>query len=163
GTPQHLSGELLKQMARIDLVHVPYKGCAPALADGLARQVPVIFNTVPNVMPHARAGRLRALAVTSGKRFPLEPDLPAVAEAGLKGYDVDQWFAVLGPAGIPEAVLEKLNREIVRIVSAPALRDKLVAQHFVPAASTPTEMAQVLKNDVARWSKLIKQLGIRVD
>ncbi len=163
GTPQHLSGELLKFMAKIELIHVPYKGCAPALADGLSGQVPLIFNTVPNVMPHARAGRLRALAVTSGRRFPLEPDLATVAEAGLKGYDVDQWFAVLGPDGIPEPVIEKLNREIVRIVNAPTLREKLVAQHFVPAPSTPAQLATIVKDDIARWSKLIKQVGIRVD
>jgi tripartite-type tricarboxylate transporter receptor subunit TctC len=163
GTPQHLSGELMKYLAKVSMVHVPYKGCAPALADGLSGQVPVIFNTVPNVMPHARAGRLRALAVTSGKRFPLEPDLPAVAESGLKGYDVDQWFAVLGPAGMPDEVVDTLNREIVRIVTAPALREKLVAQHFVPAPSSAAELAAVLKADVARWSRLIKQIGIRVD
>jgi tripartite-type tricarboxylate transporter receptor subunit TctC len=163
GTPQHLSGELLKFLAKIELIHVPYKGCAPALADGLAGQVPVIFNTVPNVLPHARAGRLRALAVTSGKRFPLEPDLPTVAEAGLKGYDVDQWFAVLGPSGIPQPVVETLNGAIVRIVAAPALQEKLKAQHFVPAPSTPEEIATILRQDIARWSKLIKEVGIRVD
>ena len=163
GTPQHLSGELLKFMAKIELIHVPYKGCAPALADGLAGEVGVIFNTVPNVMPHARAGRLRALAVTSGKRFPLEPDLATVAEAGLKGYDVDQWFAVLGPSGIPQPIVETLNREIVRIVAAPALREKLVAQYFVPAPSTPQEMARVVREDIERWAKLINEVGIRVD
>ena len=163
GTPQHLSGELLKFLAKIELIHVPYKGCAPALADGLAGQVPIIFNTVPNVLPHARARRLRALAVTSGKRFALEPDLPTVAEAGLKGYDVDQWFAVLGPSGIPQAVVDTLNREIVRIVTAPALREKLMAQYFVPAPSTPEEMARILRQDIDRWAKLIKQVGIRVD
>jgi tripartite-type tricarboxylate transporter receptor subunit TctC len=163
GTPQHLSGELLKFMAKIELIHVPYKGCAPALADGLAGQVPLIFNTVPNVMPHARAGRLRALAVTSGKRFPLEPDLPAVSEAGLKGYDVDQWFAVLGPSGIPQPIVQTLNREIVRIVSAPALREKLVAQYFVPAPSTPQELEKIVRQDIERWAKLIREVGIRVD
>lgn len=163
GTPQHLSGELLKYMAKIDLIHVPYKGCAPALADGLSGQVPVIFNTVPNVIPHARTGKLRALAVTSGKRFPLEPELATVAEAGLPGYDVDQWFAVLGPAGVPETIVDKLNREIVRIIKSPALRDKLVAQHFVPAPSGPAEMASIVRNDIARWAKLIRQVGIRVD
>ena len=163
GTPKHLSGEMLKFMAKIDLTHVPYKGCGPALVDGLSGQVALIFNTVPNVMPHARAGRLRALAVTSGRRFPLEPELPTVAEAGLKGYDVDQWFAVLGPAGMPLGVIDKLNREIVRIVNAPALRERLIAQHFVPAPSTPAEFAALLKEDVARWSKLIRQVGIRVD
>jgi tripartite-type tricarboxylate transporter receptor subunit TctC len=150
-------------LAKIEMVHVPYKGCAPALAEGLSGQVPVLFNTVPNVLPHARAGRLRALAVTSGARFPLEPDLPTVAEAGLKGYDVDQWFAVLGPAGIAASVLEKLNREIVRIVSSPSLRDKLMTQYFVPSTSTPAELAIVLEQDVSRWSRLIKQVGIRVD
>jgi len=163
GTPQHLSGELLKFMAKVTIIHVPYKGCAPALADGLSGQVPVIFNTVPNVIPHARAGRLRALAVTSGKRFPLEPELPAVAESGLKGYDVDQWFAVLGPAGIPEAVVERLNRELVRIVNLPAMRERFVGQHFVPLPSTPAELANVVRDDIARWAKLIKQVGIRVD
>ena len=163
GTPQHLSGELLKFMANIDLIHVPYKGCAPALADGLAGQVPVIFNTVPNVLPHAQAGRLRALAVTSAKRFALEPDLPTVAEAGLQGYDVDQWFAVLGPSGIAQPIVETLNREIVRIVAAPALREKLMAQYFVPAPSTAEQMAAIVRQDIARWTKLIKQVGIRVD
>jgi len=163
GTPQHLSGELLKFMAKIDLTHVPYKGCAPALADGLSGQVPLIFNTVPNVMPHARAGRLRALAVTSGRRFTLEPELPTVAEAGLKGYDVDQWFGVLGPAGIRHAVTDKLNREIVRIIGSPALRERLIAQNFVPLPSTSAEFGALLKEDIARWSKLIRQVGIRVD
>ncbi|MPZ42651.1 MAG: tripartite tricarboxylate transporter substrate binding protein [Betaproteobacteria bacterium] len=163
GTPQHLSGELLKFLAKIELIHVPYKGCAPALADGLAGQVPVIFNTVPNVLPHARAGRLRALAVTSGKRFALEPDLHTVAEAGLEGYDVDQWFAVLGPSGIPQPIVATLNREIVRIVAAPALREKLIAQYFVPAPSTPEQMTTIVRQDIARWAKLIKQVGIRVD
>ena len=163
GTPQHLSGELLKFMAKIDLTHVPYKGCAPALADGLSGQVPLIFNTVPNVMPHARAGRLRALAVTSGRRFSLEPELPTVAEAGLKGYDVDQWFGVLGPAGISQPVTDKLNREIVRIIGSPGLRERLIAQNFVPAPSTPAEFGALLKEDIARWSKLIRQVGIRVD
>ena len=163
GTPQHLSGELLKFMAKIELTHVPYKGCAPALAEGLSGQVPLVFNTVPNVMPHARAGRLRALAVTSGRRFSLEPELPTVAEAGLNGYDVDQWFAVLGPAAIPQAVIGKLNREIVRIINLPALRERLIAQNFVPAPSTPTEFGALLKEDIARWSKLIRQVGIRVD
>jgi tripartite-type tricarboxylate transporter receptor subunit TctC len=114
-------------------------------------------------MPHARAGRLRALAVTSGRRFPLEPELPTVAEAGLKGYDVDQWFAVLGPQGIPRPIIETLNREIVRIVSAPALREKLVAQYFVPAPSGPEEMDRIVRADIARWAKLIKEVGIRVD
>lgn len=163
GTPQHLSGELLKFMAKVTIIHVPYKGCAPALAEGLSGQVPVIFNTVPNVMPHARAGRLRALAVTSGKRFPLEPELPSVAESGLKGYDVDQWFAVLGPDGIPEAIVERLNRELVRSVNLPAMRERFVSQHFVPLPSTPAELANVVRDDIARWAKLIKQVGIRVD
>lgn len=163
GTPQHLSGELLKFMAKVMIVHVPYKGCAPALADGLSGQVPVVFNTVPNVMPHARAGRLRALAVTSGRRFALEPDLPTVAESGLKGYDVDQWFAVLGPSGIPGPVMERLNREIVRIVNTPAMRERFVTQHFVPLPSTSAELADVVRDDIARWSRLIKQVGIRVD
>lgn len=163
GTPQHLAGELLKFMAKVSIVHVPYKGCAPALADGLAGQVPVIFNTVPNVMPHARAGRLTALAVTSGRRFALEPDLPAVAESGLKGYDVDQWFAVLGPDGIALPIVEKLNREIVRIVNARGMRDRLTSQHFVPSPSSPAEFDVVLREDIARWSRLIRQIGIRVD
>ena len=106
---------------------------------------------------------LRALAVTSGKRFPLESDLPAVSEAGLKGYDVDQWFAVLGPSGIPQPIVQTLNREIVRIVSAPALREKLVAQYFVPAPSTPQELDKIVRQDIERWAKLIREVGIRVD
>jgi tripartite-type tricarboxylate transporter receptor subunit TctC len=101
--------------------------------------------------------------VTSGKRFALEPDLPAVAESGLKGYDVDQWFAVLGPAGIPTQVVEKLNREIVRIVNVRSMRERLTSQHFVPSPSSSSEFDAVLRDDIARWSRLIRQIGVRVD
>jgi len=163
GTPQHLSGELLKRMAKIEMVHVPYRGCGPAIVDGLSAQVPLLFNTVANVMPHAKAGRLRGLAVTSAKRFPLAPELPTVAESGLKGYDVEQWYGVLGPRDMPRAVVERLHGEIARIVARPDIRDRMLAQYFAPTTSTPEGFGKVLLADIDRWGALVRAVGIKAD
>jgi tripartite-type tricarboxylate transporter receptor subunit TctC len=163
GTPQHLSGELLKHMAKIDMVHVPYRGCGPAIVDGLGGQVPLLFNTVANTMPHVKAGRLRALAVTSAKRFPLAPELPTVAESGIVGYDVDQWYGVLGPRGVPRAVVDRLHGEIARIVARPDIRERLLAQYFAPTTSTPESFGKTLRADIDRWGALVKAAGIKAD
>ena len=162
GTPQHLSGELLRFMAKIELIHVPAR-VVPGTR-GRARRAG------PGSVQHGSERHAACTGWTAARarghlpqRFALEPELPTVAEAGLPGYDVDQWFAVLGPAGIPTPVVETLNREIVRIVSAPALRERLVAQSFVPAPSTSQELERIVREDIARWSRLIQQVGIRVD
>ena len=163
GTPQHLAGELFKSMSRIDLTHVPYKGCAPALLDVLAGQVDVSFNTVANTMPHVRTGKLRALGVTSGRKYPPVPELPTIAEAGLPGYDVDQWFGVLAPAGTPRPVIARLNTTLAAVVQRPDIHDKLLQQSFEPLTSTPERFGAVIKSDVARWQKLVRDLGLKVD
>ena len=150
-------------MAKIDLTHVPYKGCAPALADGLSGQVPLIFNTVPNVMPHARAGRLRALAVTSGRRFPLEPELPTVAEAGVPGYVAATWTGVIAPAGVPRPIVNTLNAAINKALKSEAFLDKFSKFGDEPGGGTPEEFAATIKTDSAKWADVVKRSGAKLD
>ena len=162
GTPQHLGGELFKRMAGIDMVHVPYKGCAPALQDGLAGRIDALFNTVPNTVPHHKAGRLRAIGVGSKKRTAGAPDVPSMNES-VPGFDVDQWYVILVPSGTPREVLQRINREIDRAVARPDIKDRLIAQSFDPLSIPLDEVQPLIRNDIARWSKLIRELGVKVD
>ena len=162
GTPQHLGGELFKRMAGIDMVHVPYKGCAPALQDGLAGRIDALFNTVPNTVPHHKAGRLRAIGVGSKKRTAGAPDVPSINES-VPGFDVDQWYVILIPSGTPREVLQRINREIDRAVARPDIKDRLIAQSFDPLSIPLDEVQPLIRNDIARWSKLIRELGVKVD
>jgi tripartite-type tricarboxylate transporter receptor subunit TctC len=162
GTPQHLGGELFKRMAGIDMVHVPYKGCAPALQDGLAGRIDALFNTVPNTVPHHKAGRLRAIGVGSKKRTTGAPDVPSINES-VPGFDVDQWYVILVPSGTPREVLQRINREIDRAVARPDIKDRLIAQSFDPLSIPLDEVQPLIRNDIARWSKLIRELGVKVD
>ena len=151
GTPQHLGGELFKRMAGIDMVHVPYKGCAPALQDGLAGRIDALFNTVPNTVPHHKAGRLRAIGVGSKKRTTGAPDVPSINES-VPGFDVDQWYVILIPSGTPREVLQRINREIDRAVARPDIKDRLIAQSFDPLSIPLDEVQPLIRNDIARWS-----------
>ncbi len=162
GTPQHLGGELFKRMAGIDMVHVPYKGCAPALQDGLAGRIDALFNTVPNTVPHHKAGRLRAIGVGSKKRTAGAPDVPSINES-VPGFDVDQWYVILVPSGTPREVLQRINREIDRAVARTDIKDRLIAQSFDPLSIPLDEVQPLIRNDIARWSKLIRELGVKVD
>ncbi len=162
GTPQHLGGELFKRMAGIDMVHVPYKGCAPALQDGLAGRIDALFNTVPNTVPHHKAGRLRAIGVGSKKRTTGAPDVPSMNES-VPGFDVDQWYVILVPSGTPREVLQRINREIDRAVARPDIKDRLIAQSFDPLSIPLDDVQPLIRNDIARWSKLIRELGVKVD
>ena len=162
GTPQHLGGELFKRMAGIDMVHVPYKGCAPALQDGLAGRIDALFNTVPNTVPHHKAGRLRAIGVGSKKRTAGAPDVPSMNES-VPGFDVDQWYVILVPSGTPREVLQRINREIDRAVARPDIKDRLITQSFDPLSIPLDEVQPLIRNDIARWSKLIRELGVKVD
>lgn len=162
GTPQHLGGELFKRMAGIDMVHVPYKGCAPALQDGLAGRIDALFNTVPNTVPHHKAGRLRAIGVGSKKRTAGAPDVPSINES-VPGFDVDQWYVILVPSGTPREVLQRINREIDRAVARADIKDRLIAQSFDPLSIPLDEVQPLIRNDIARWSKLIRELGVKVD
>jgi tripartite-type tricarboxylate transporter receptor subunit TctC len=161
GTPSHIAGELLKLRASIDLVHVPYKGGGPALADTLGGQVPLLIVSMPAAMSHVRAGKLRALAVTTAKRSPGAPEIPTVAEA-LK-IEVDSWYAMFAPAKTPGAIVARMNKAIVRAIELPAVRQKLLEQGGDPVGSSPEELDRVVKAELRKWAEVIHDAHIKVD
>jgi tripartite-type tricarboxylate transporter receptor subunit TctC len=161
GSTLHLAGELFKTMAGVDLVHVPYKGSAPALNDILGGQIQLMFDVIVSGMPHAKAGRLRALAVTGSKRSSYAPELPTVAEAGLPGYEVVTWYGILAPAGMPAGLSKRLNEEIVKVLKAPDVASKLSTQGVDIVASSQDEFVSYLRSERDKWSKVIKQAGIK--
>ena len=163
GSGQHLSMELLNRMAGIQLVHVPYKGTAPSIVDLVAGRVSVTVASAISTMPHVRAGRLRALAVSSAKRSPSVPDLPTVAEAAIPGFAVDQWYALFAPAGTPKEVVAKLYAEIARAVAHPDTRERLLTMGLDPVAMAPDEFSEYLKSETAKWGKLVREAGIRAN
>jgi len=164
GTPGHIAGELLKIGAGIDLVHVPYKGGGPALADTLAGHVPVLILTAPAGLPSSHSGKLRALAVTTLKRSPAAPEVPTVAEAlDLPDYEVDSWIALFAPAKTPEPIIARIYREVARVVQVPEVRQKLIEQTADPVGSTPQELQQIVKRDLRRWADVIGKAGIKGD
>jgi tripartite-type tricarboxylate transporter receptor subunit TctC len=163
GSSNHLSGELFRIMAGVDIVHVPYKGGGAAVTDLLAGQVSMYFGTTPSSMPFVRSGRLRALAVTSAQRSPIVPGVPTVAESGLPGFEQSAWHGLLAPAGTPQAVAVKLHDEVARLLRLPEIRDRLGAQGVDVVASSPAEFAAFIIQDVAKYAKLVKTAGIRVD
>jgi tripartite-type tricarboxylate transporter receptor subunit TctC len=163
GTPQHLAGELFKGMAQVDLTHVPYKGCAPAVTDFVGGQLQVTFSTVANLSQYLKAGRVTGLAVTSSRRSPLVPELPTVAESGLPGYDVDVWFGLLGPAQLPAEVVNRINTDVNAALADPALKERLQAQFFDVLGGSPQAFGTLIRNDLQRWGKLIRDVGIKVD
>ncbi len=162
GTASHLAGELFKSMAKIDLVHVPYKGNVPASTDLVGGQTSMLFATMPTVLPLAKAGKLRALAVTGTKRNPAAPELPAMAET-LPGFGVTNWIGMFAPAGTPPDIVAKLNAEIMRIMRLPEVQSRLAGEgaNFVP--NTPAEFAAFQKSEIAKWAKVIKESGVHVD
>jgi tripartite-type tricarboxylate transporter receptor subunit TctC len=163
GTAMHLAGELFKQLAKIDMTHVPYKGCGPAIVDGIAGQVPILFNTITNTTPQAKAGRLRIVAIASATRSPVDRNLPTIAESGLTGFDSDIWFGIMGPAGLPRDIVTRLNAELNRIVKLPNVSTRLVDQLFDIRAGTPEEFGALIKADVVKWGKVVRAGNIRAD
>jgi tripartite-type tricarboxylate transporter receptor subunit TctC len=163
GTSIHLSGELFKSMTGIDMVHIPYKGSAPALADLAGGQANLMFDNLPSSMPLIKAGKLHALAVTSAKRSAAMPDLPTIAEAGVPGYDSSSWFGVLAPAGTPREIVSRLNAEIVKALSAPEIRERLQSQGAEPVGNTPEQFAAFIRGEIAKWAKVVKDSGAKVD
>jgi tripartite-type tricarboxylate transporter receptor subunit TctC len=164
GTPSHIAGELLKLRTGIDLVHVPYKGGGPAVADTVAGQVPLVILTAAAVVGQVRAGRLRALAVTTLKRSPGAPDVPTVAEAlGLPDYEVDSWIAMFAPARTAPVVIARMQKELARVVQLPEVRAKLIEQTADPVASSPQELERVVKTELAKWAELIRSAKIKAD
>ena len=163
GTSNHLAGELLKSMAGIDLVHVPYKGSAPALNDLVAGQVSLMFDLVLTAAPHIKSGAARGLAVTGAQRSPILPGLPTVAESGLPGYEVSAWFGIFAPAGLPQPVAQRLNAEFVKVMREPDLKQRLASLGADPLTSSPEQFSAYLRSEIDKWAKVVKESGAKVD
>src|SRR6187551_4065452 len=163
GTSIHLSGELFKVLTGVQITHVPYKGSAPALTDLLGGQVQMMFDNLPPSLPQIKAGKLRALAVTSSTRAPALPDVPTVAEAGLPGFEASSWFGVLAPAGTPPAIVAKLNAEIAKWLTTPEAKEKLANVGANIASGTPEDFARHIQAETAKWAKVVKESGAKVD
>jgi tripartite-type tricarboxylate transporter receptor subunit TctC len=160
GSSNHISMELFKSLAGVSIVHIPYKGSAPAVTDLLGGQVQVMFDNVPNVLPHVKAGRLRALAVSSATRSALVPDIPTVAESGVPGYELNVWFGLVAPAATPREIVQKLNAECLRILALPDVRERFLSQGVEPRGSTPAEFAEHIRSQMAKWSKVVRDAGV---
>jgi tripartite-type tricarboxylate transporter receptor subunit TctC len=163
GTSNHLSFELFKAMTQTQVTHVPYKGSAPAVTDLIAGQVQLMFDNTPNVLPQVKAGKLKALAVSSRKRSSLAPDVPTVDEAGVPGYEVNVWFGILAPAGTPKDIVARLNTEMVRIMRTPEVADRFAKAGVDVVASSPEFFSEFLKSEVARWGKVVHDANIKAD
>jgi len=159
GSSSHLAGEMLKSMPGIDMVHVPYKGGGPALIATISGQVQIMFATLPAAMPHVKSGKVRPVAVTTVKRSQAMPDLPTIAESGVKGYEAATWYGLLAPARTPKPVIDRLHGETVKILAGP-VRQRLEAQGFELDGGTPAAFAAYIKSEITKWAKVIKQAGI---
>ncbi len=163
GSPQHMGMELLKSMARIDMVHIPYKGTAPAMTDLIGGQISAMFNSMPSVLPHVATGRLRGIAVGSANRSPATPDIPTVAEAGLKGFQYVTWYALLAPAATPRDVITKINADAVKVLSQPDMVQRFASQGAEPAPGTPEGLAKFMRAEYDEWKRVIKAANIKLD
>ncbi|MCD2513224.1 Bug family tripartite tricarboxylate transporter substrate binding protein [Comamonas endophytica] len=162
GSP-HMSAELLKMMTGTDMMHVPYKGAAPMLADLLGGQVQIGFDNLPSSIAFVKSGKVRALAVTTAQRWPGAPDIPTVAESGVPGYEVSGWFGLLAPAGTPREVLNKLQSAVAEAIRTPEVAKQLRDLGAEPLASTPDAFAQDIKNDVEKWRNVVKTTGVKLE
>jgi tripartite-type tricarboxylate transporter receptor subunit TctC len=158
----HFGGELFKKVAGIDMVMVPYKGGGPAMTDVMAGQIPVMFSSLTQVLPHVRSGMLKVLAIGADKRSPAAPDIPTVAEAGFPGYEVYVWWGVSAPAGAPRPVMEKLRREITAVLQEPETKKRLLADSAEPVNLTQPEFRKMIQDDKKKWADVARQAGIRV-
>jgi tripartite-type tricarboxylate transporter receptor subunit TctC len=160
GAASHLSAELFKSMAGIDMLHVPYKGTGQAVTDLLAGQIDLMFAPAQSVMPHVQAGKLKAYAVTSATRYSILPDLPTVAESGVPGYEAVGWFGLLAPAKTPAAIVDKISSDANRVLGEPAVKQQMAILGAEPSAGTPAQFARFIRDDQAKWSKLMRERGI---
>jgi tripartite-type tricarboxylate transporter receptor subunit TctC len=162
GTSVHLSGELFKYMTGIDMKHIPYKGAGPAITDLISGQVDVLFDNMPSIIGHVRAGSVRALGVTTAQRSPALPDVPAVAET-VPGYEASAWFGASAPKGTPQAAIDRLNREINAALADPVMKAKLADLGGVPIPGTPEDFWALHRMETEKWAKIVKFSGAKVD
>ena len=163
GGGTHLAGELFKAQAGVDLLHVPYKGSAPAMTDLLGGQVQLMFSDAPTALPHIKSGRVRALGVASPKRSSLAPDVPTIAESGVKGYEAYSWAGVVVPAGTPAPIVAKLNADITKALSQPDVKKRLFEEGAEAMPTTPEQFGKMLKAEIAKWTKVVKDANIKAD
>lgn len=164
GTSIHMAGELFKSMTKTYMVHLPYRGSPPAVTDLLAGNVDIMFDNLPSSINYIRAGRLKALAVTSAKRSPAFPDLPTIAEAAnLPGYEATSWFGVVGPANMPADILNKDSAALMAAIASPSVQEKYLAMGAQPVGNTPEQFSVFIKNEIAKWTKVVKDSGAKVD
>lgn len=161
GSPQHLSGELFNLKAGTKMAVVPYRGSGPAMTDMVAGQVKLMFDTIPAVLQHVKAGSLRAIATTGRETSPFMPDVPTAISQGLNGFEVSSWFGLLAPAGTPQPILDKLNAELNKALQSQKVKDALALQGVVPKPSTPAEASKLIESEIAKWAELIKASGIK--
>lgn len=163
GTSIHVSGELFKTMTGIDMQHIPYKGRASAIPDLLGGRVTMMFDNMPSSLPLVREGKLRAIGVTSAKRSAAAPDIPTLAEAGLPGFEAVSWFALFAPANTPRPIVDKMQAEVSKILKSPDISKRLLDLGLEPSGSTPDELAAYQKSEIAKWSKVVKDSGAKVE
>lgn len=163
GGPQHVATELFASMAKVKMIHVPYKGEANAIGDLLGNQVPVMFGNLPSLLPHIRSGKLRALAVSSLQRSSVAPEIPTVAESGLPGFEALTWFGLFAPAGTPQPLVDRLNAEVKKSLASPEVRAKLDQQGLTTVGGTSAELKAYMKQEVPKWGKLLKNANIKAE
>lgn len=164
GSPGHLAGELFKAMAKVDMVHIPYKGGGPALADLLGGQVPIFVAVISTGVPPVKAGRAVALAVTGAKRSPALPDVPTVAETpGLKGYEASNWYGMVAPADTPKPVIDRLQKDLAAVLNSPEVRDTLLTRGIETVVSTPEEFTTYIKSETTKWNKVIRAANLKAN
>jgi tripartite-type tricarboxylate transporter receptor subunit TctC len=163
GQSTHLAAEMFNAMAGIKLTHVPYKGSAPAITDVMAGHVQLMFDTVMSALPHVQAGKLRALAVSSAERAPVAPDVPTIAEAALPGYEAIAWNGLFAPAGTPRAIIDQLNAEVVRALQSEKVKEQLASLGATARPTTPSDFSTYVRDEVAKWAKVVKESGATVE
>jgi len=163
GAAAHLAGELFKSMSGTQIVHVPYKGIAPGLIAVLSGEAQLTFASQPSTLPHVRAGKLRALAVTSAKRSSFTPDLPSIAEAGVPGYETTAWYGIIAPAKTPRPIVAKLNADVIRALDNAEVKSGLANQSFEIVTTTPEQFGAFIKDELVKWGKVVKEAGMRID
>ena len=163
GSTSHLTMEMFRSAAGIQINHIPYKGSPAAHAELMGGNIPIMFDAIPAVLPHIKSGKLRGLGIAIPKRSPFAPDLPTIAEAGYPGFEAVGWIGIVAPAKTPGAILDKLNREIVRIIAAPDVKERLATLAFTPVGDSREEYGRFIKSEIAKWGKVVKESGAKAD